>query len=143
MRTEPDSLRIARTFDAPRARVYRAWTERADLARWYAPAEGMTLSIDALEVRPGGRYQATFGMPGEVPIVEAGEYREVVPERRLAFDVTLARGGDLFSRTRCTVDFVDRGPRTQLVPTDVDDAAGEHASGWGTALNQLARLFAG
>jgi uncharacterized protein YndB with AHSA1/START domain len=143
MSTEPASLRIARTFDAPCERVYRAWTDRADLGRWYVPVEGMTLSIDALDVRPGGRFQATFGMPGEVPIVEANEYREVVPERRLAFDATLARGGSVFSPTRCTVEFVDRGARTQLVLTDVDDDAGEHAGGWGVALNQLARILGG
>src|SRR6185436_2018263 len=56
-----DSLRIARTFSASRARVYRAWTDAADLARWYAPGDGMQLSIDALDVRVGGRYHATFG----------------------------------------------------------------------------------
>ena len=94
----------------------------------------MTLSIDALDVRVGGRYQATFGIPGEAPIVEAGEYREVAPDERLVFDVSLARGGTVFSRTRCTVEFLDRGERTQLVLTD----AGEHASGWGMALNHLA-----
>ena len=143
MRTEPDGLRIARTFDAPRARVYRAWTDAAEMARWYSPDERMTLAIDALDVSPGGRYQATSGRPGEVPIVEAGEYREVVPGRRLAFDVTLARGGDVFSRTRCTVEFVDHGERTQLVLTEDGDDAGEHASGWGVGLNQLARLLAG
>jgi uncharacterized protein YndB with AHSA1/START domain len=102
----------------------------------------MTLSIDALDVRVGGRYQATFGMPGEVPIVEAGEYREVAPGRRLAFDLTLARDGSVFSRTRCTVEFLDRGERTQLVLDDEGDDAGEHASGWGQALNHLAQLLA-
>jgi uncharacterized protein YndB with AHSA1/START domain len=139
MTTASDSLRIVRTFDAPRDRLYRAWTNAADLARWYSPADGMTLSIDAIDVRPGGRFQATFGMPGDVPFVESGEYREVVPGERLAFDMTLARGGDVFSRTRCCVDFVDRGARTQLVLTDEGDGAGEHAVGWGQALNQLSR----
>ena len=102
----------------------------------------MTLSIDARDVRVGGRYQATSGMRGEVPIVEAGEYREVAPDERLVFDVSLARGGTVFSRTRCTVEFLDRGERTQLVLTDDGDAAGEHASGWGMALNHLPRVLA-
>src|SRR5438034_9011627 len=86
----------------------RAWTDAAEMARWYSPADGMTLSIDALEVRVGGRYQATSGMPGETPFVEAGEYRKVEPGRLLEFDMSLARGGTVFSRTRCTVEFLDR-----------------------------------
>jgi hypothetical protein len=31
----------------------RAWIDAGDMARWYAPADGMTLSIDALDVRVG------------------------------------------------------------------------------------------
>ncbi|HJQ84890.1 MAG TPA: SRPBCC domain-containing protein, partial [Candidatus Binatia bacterium] len=126
-----DGVRIARTFDAPRARVYRAWTDAADLGRWYTCADGMAVSIDALDVRPGGRYQATFGRPGETPFVERGEYTDVVPDERLAFDMTLARAGTVFSRTRCTVELIARGERTQLVLTDVGDGAGDHATGWG------------
>ena len=137
-----DGLRIARTFPAPRARVYRAWTNAADLARWYAPGEGMNLSIDALDVRVGGRLQATFGMPGESPFVETNEFREVVPDERLVFDMTLARDGRVFSRSRCTVELIARGERTQLVLTDEGEDAGEHASGWAPALNNLAKLLA-
>jgi uncharacterized protein YndB with AHSA1/START domain len=142
MSIHPDSLRIVRTFDAPRARLYRAWTDAADLARWNFCTDGMTLVVDALDVRVGGRYQATFGLPGEVPIVETDEYREVVPGERLAFDVTLARGGAVFSRTRCTAEFRDRDGRCQLFLTEEGDDAGEHAGGWGAALNRLARLLA-
>jgi uncharacterized protein YndB with AHSA1/START domain len=141
MTTHLDSLRIARTFPASPARVYRAWTDAAEMARWYTPGEGMTLTIDALDVRVGGRYQATFGKPGDVPFVEAGEYREVVPGRRLVFDMSLARGSNVFSRTRCTLEFVDRDGRTQLILTDEGDAAGEHATGWGPALDHLAQLL--
>ena len=142
MTTTPDSLRIARTFAAPAARVYRAWTDAADLARWNFCTDGMTATVETVDVRVGGRYRASFGFPGEPPIVETNEYREVVPERRLVFDNTLARGDTVYSRTRCTVEFVDRGDRTQLVLTEEGGDAGEHASGWGNGFNRLARLLA-
>lgn len=140
--TADDNLRIARTIDAPRERVYRAWTDAGDIARWNIPADGMTLTVDALDVRAGGRYQGRFGLPGDVQFVEINEYRDVVPGRRLVFDMTIARGDAVISRTRCAVEFVDRGGRTQIVLTDDGEGAGEHASGWGTALNQLAELLA-
>jgi uncharacterized protein YndB with AHSA1/START domain len=137
-----DGLRIARTFPAPRARVYRAWTDAGDLARWYAPGDGMNLSIDALDVRVGGRFQATFGIPGERPFVEVNEFRAVVPGERLVFDMSLARDGQVFSRSRCTVELVAREDRTQLILTDEGADAGKHASGWAPALDNLERLLA-
>ena len=32
------TLQIKRTFRAPRDKVFRAWTDRAGLARWFAPS---------------------------------------------------------------------------------------------------------
>ncbi len=137
-----DSLRIARTLDAPTERVYRAWTDATDLARWNTPGDGMTLTVDTLDVRVGGRYRGRFGAPGDVSFVETNEYRDVVPGRRLVFDMIIARGDAVLSRTRCAVDFIDRGGRTQIVLPDDGEGAGEHAAGWGTALNHLAEVVA-
>jgi len=53
----------------------------------------------------------------------------------------VARGSDVFSRTRCTVEFVDRDGRTQLILTDEGDGAGDHATGWAPALDHLAQLL--
>jgi uncharacterized protein YndB with AHSA1/START domain len=142
MSTTPDSLRIARTFDAPPGRLYRAWTDADDLARWNFCTDGMTVAVETVDVRVGGRYRASFGLPGDVPIVETNEYREVVPGRRLVFDNTLARGDAVYSRTRCTVEFLDRGERTQLILTEEGDSAGEHASGWGHGFDRLAQIVA-
>ena len=142
MTTTPDGLRIVRTFDAPCARVYRAWTDAGELARWNFCTDGMTASVETVDVRAGGHYRASFGFPGDVPIVETNDYREVVPGRRLVFDNTLACGDAVYSRTRCTVEFIERGDRTQLVLTDEGDGAGEHASGWGLGFNRLAQMFA-
>jgi uncharacterized protein YndB with AHSA1/START domain len=142
MSSETDGLRIVRTFEVPRERMYRAWTDAADLARWNYPAGDMTLTIDTVDVRVGGRYQSTFGRPGELPWVESCEYREVVPGRRLAFDSIVSRAGTVVARTRCTVEFLDRGTSMQIILTDEGDGAGEHAGGWGHGLDQLAKLLA-
>ena len=32
---EPREITITRVFDAPRERVWRAWTEPAEIARWW------------------------------------------------------------------------------------------------------------
>jgi uncharacterized protein YndB with AHSA1/START domain len=45
-----------RAFDAPRALVFRAWTEPALLAQWLGPKR-LTMRIDELDCRDGGRYR--------------------------------------------------------------------------------------
>ena len=49
--TEPkahENLTLRRIYDAPPERVFRAWTDPAELARWNVPADGWT--IEVLEV---------------------------------------------------------------------------------------------
>ena len=55
---EPREITITRVFDAPRERVWRAWTEPSEIARWWGkrgwstPPESVTL-----DVRPGGVFR--------------------------------------------------------------------------------------
>ncbi|MGI8964161.1 MAG: SRPBCC domain-containing protein, partial [Thermomicrobiales bacterium] len=46
-------LVITRTFDAPRNLVYKAWTDPAQLAKWFGPNQ-FTIPVCELDVRPGG-----------------------------------------------------------------------------------------
>lgn len=38
-------LRTERTFAAPRDRVYRAWTDAGELARWFAPGDDYVTEV--------------------------------------------------------------------------------------------------
>jgi uncharacterized protein YndB with AHSA1/START domain len=49
---------ISREFDAPRALVYRAYTDPTLLVQWLGPRR-MTMTIDRYEVRDGGRWRYT------------------------------------------------------------------------------------
>ncbi len=44
---------ITRMFDAPRALVFKAWTDPRHVARWWGP-KGVTNPVCELDVRPGG-----------------------------------------------------------------------------------------
>ena len=46
---------ITREFNAPRERVWQAWTEREQLVRWFGP-KGSTISHAMLDFRPGGTF---------------------------------------------------------------------------------------
>jgi uncharacterized protein YndB with AHSA1/START domain len=50
----PDlDLTLNRVIRAPRAAVWRAWTDPSQLAQWWVPAPTVA-RVDRLEVRPGG-----------------------------------------------------------------------------------------
>jgi uncharacterized protein YndB with AHSA1/START domain len=55
MTTDPPDLVVTRVFDAPRALVYRAFTDPEQLAAWWGPT-GSERPLDQmdLDVRPGG-----------------------------------------------------------------------------------------
>ena len=53
---DPDlDLRIDRVIRAPRVRVWEAWTDPLDLARWWLPAPTQC-RVDHLDVVPGGAF---------------------------------------------------------------------------------------
>jgi uncharacterized protein YndB with AHSA1/START domain len=96
---EPREITITRVFDAPRERVWRAWTEPAEIARWWGkrgwstPPESVTL-----DVRPGGvfRLNSINDEDGrEMPLDTV--FHEVSEPERLVFGaatVTLTDLGD-------------------------------------------------
>ncbi len=49
-------------FNAPRALVYKAWTEADRLQKWWGP-KGSKIRVARLEVKPGGIFLYSMGMP--------------------------------------------------------------------------------
>ncbi len=58
------SLQIRRTVRATPSRVYRSWTEPAQVARWFAPNRDFQVVVHQLDVRPGGGYLIEMKHPG-------------------------------------------------------------------------------
>ena len=144
--TEPtptETLTLRRIYEAPPERVFRAWTDPAELERWNSPRDGWTLQVLELDLRVGGHYRAAFGPPGEEPYIENDEYLEITRPKRLMFTETISRGGKILQQTVCTVEFNDLGGRTEVVVTDRGTGAEVHRGGWTNALEHLAELLAG
>lgn len=55
-------LSIRREFDAPRALVWKMWTDPAHVAVWWAP-EHFTTPVVQMEVRPGGSIHVVMRAP--------------------------------------------------------------------------------
>ncbi len=81
---EHRALVLSRLIAAPRAKVYRAWTEPELLTQWFAP-QPWTTSHAELDVRPGGASLIAMRGPDGNEFANRGVFLDVVANRRLVF----------------------------------------------------------
>jgi len=74
----------SRVFNAPRERVWDAWTQREQMMRGFGP-KGFTMSQAQLDFRPGGVFHYCLKSPDGKEMWGKFVYREIVPEERLVF----------------------------------------------------------
>ena len=55
-------LVLERVIDAPRERVFEAWTKPEQMAQWFAP-KPFQLVIHTMDFRPGGRFSMAMRGP--------------------------------------------------------------------------------
>lgn len=79
------TLHLQRSFDAPRALLWRAWSRPECLAAWMGPAEWPAFSVIS-DFRVGGVWRIGLRSPetGE-ELWQGGTYTEIVEPRRLSF----------------------------------------------------------
>jgi uncharacterized protein YndB with AHSA1/START domain len=77
---EGGDLSFERTFDAPRALVWRAFTDAELIPLWWG-RHGSTTRVEALDVRPGGRWRFVSSAPDREDVAFFGEFLSVDPPR--------------------------------------------------------------
>src|SRR5690242_12908512 len=75
---------IFRTFDAPRALVWKVCTEPEHMKEWFAP-KGFTGRAVKMEFRPGGTYLYCLRSPDGHEMWGKCVYREIVPPDKLVY----------------------------------------------------------
>ncbi|WP_225800913.1 SRPBCC domain-containing protein [Streptomyces sp. NK15101] len=153
--TELTAIAVTRVLDAPRAEVYRAWTEPERFAQWWGP-RGFTTepSTVALDVRVGGTWKATMAAEGIGEFPFTGVYREVVANERLVFTLVDPNDENVAERAErgeaeelTTVTFEDHDGGTTLCFQQVGrldtEKAAEVEAGWNSFLDCLADHLAG
>lgn len=78
---------LNRTFDAPRERVWRAWTEADLIARWYGP--GVESHVHKLDLRDGGVWLHEMRM-GAMSMYQRMDYVRVQPPHKLVMTMSNA-----------------------------------------------------
>jgi uncharacterized protein YndB with AHSA1/START domain len=95
-----------RVVDAPRERVFRAWTEPEILARWWGP-KGFTNEFEEFEPRPGGAWRFVMRGPDGRGYPNESVFVEVAPERIVFRHVSLPK-------YQMTADFADESGKTRI-----------------------------
>ena len=139
------SVTLKRRLNARPEKVYAAWTDAAQLMRWFGPADTVPGSVEAdMDVRAGGRYRVRFKTQNGEQHQVGGVYQEVVPNERLVFSwawhstpereslvtVTMKADGDATILTLLHEKFFDQA------------AADGHRRGWTGTLDKLEAYFA-
>jgi len=139
-------LRIVRMFDAPRALVFRQWTDPLQLMTWFAP-DGYTCTDCQADVRLGGRWHVEYRSDqGEVH-VESGEFRAIVANEKLELSLTQQdRKGNVGPETIVSLSFASKGARTEMtfVQTgyESDKQRDGNAAGWNECFGKIDRQLA-
>jgi uncharacterized protein YndB with AHSA1/START domain len=133
---------IERVFDAPRDRVYAAFTDPELIPEWWGRYED-TVTVDKMEVRDGGEWRfVTVSGGGRDKEGEEhafrGVFREVVPPERIVW--TFEWEGMKGYITVETVTFEDLGEQTKVSSRSLffttEERDGMLESGMEIGLNQ-------
>ncbi len=137
------ALHIRRVFNAPRKRLFQAWTDPQRMIEWFCHAKpNMTGRLIEMDVRPGGRYGFDVSSPEGKVFRLRGEYREIKPPEKLVFTWYWETEPE-YGEMMVTLEFVDLGDKSELILTHErfasDDSRDKHNSGWAFVLDSLQR----
>jgi uncharacterized protein YndB with AHSA1/START domain len=83
---EKERLVITRVFDAPRALVWKAWTDPKYVMQWWGP-KGFTAPSCEMDFRVGGKFLWCMRTPDGQEGWNGGEYYEIVPHEKIVYSM--------------------------------------------------------
>jgi uncharacterized protein YndB with AHSA1/START domain len=156
-----NEITVLSNFDAPREKMWKAWTDPEDVKKWWGP-KGFTSPEIKIDLRVGGKYLYCMrgaGLDGVVrDFWNVGKFTEIVPMKRIVSTLSFAdeKGnpvpathygmpGDWPMEVIATVTFeeVEAG-KTKLTVREVGipGEMGEPARmGWGQQFDTLVELL--
>lgn len=165
MSDSPERFVITRSFAASRERLWQAWTDPEQMARWLGP-KGTTGTTLAADVRPGGLLHWRMDGADGSAMWGRAVYREVSAPERLVYVQSFSDPAGGIARAPffegrwplemlTIVTFEEEGDRTRvtLIWSPLGAEADEQANfvsnipsmhgGWGNSFDQLEALVGG
>jgi uncharacterized protein YndB with AHSA1/START domain len=142
-------LVLTRLIDAPREKLFRAWTDPALMERWFCPKPWFVSDVK-LDLRAGGSSSMFINGPNGEKSPNRGVYLDVVKNERIVFTDAYTEAWKPSEKPFFTaiVTFEDEGGKTRYTARalhwtaadrDQHEKMGFH-DGWGKAADQLEAL---
>jgi len=111
VKSRANEIHIVRTYDAPVAAVWDAWTDPDQVAQWWGP-RGFTLTTHSKDFRVGGVWKYTMHGPDGTDYPNVTPYLEIEKHKKLVYD----HGGseDRPPMFRVTVVFSESDGKTTM-----------------------------
>ena len=116
-------IALTRVFDAPRERVFDAWTDPEQVVQWWGP-HGFTTTVHEMDVRVGGVWRFTMHGPDGTDYPNRVEFVEVTKPERLVYNHG-PEGESAIKEFHVTVTFEDEDGKTRLTLRMVAESAAE------------------
>jgi len=134
---------ITRIFDAPRERVFEAWTDPGAVVDWFGPGH-MTTERVHIDLRVGGRYELTMVRTDGSEFPVGYDIVELDPPALLVLRSDPMPEHGMTEPTVVRVELHDHGDKTRMTLVDGPMPGAEHAAaGWDAAFDKLAARLAG
>jgi uncharacterized protein YndB with AHSA1/START domain len=146
---------LERTYDAPLDKVWRAWTEAEQVAKWWGP-NGTNNKSCVWEARPGGKTHTVvlagkdFGPAQGQEWESLGEFQSVTPREKLVFTNNPIINGQPVAEHLVTATFKEESGQTKVnihlkitITEDTQEAKGALAGipwGWNQQMDKLAKV---
>ena len=151
---------LTRTLNAPRATVWRAWTDPAELVWFLNPGAAAPAEPISVDLRVGGAFRVHMIIDDDLDYMTGGIYREIVPVERLVFEWGAVGGWPDLDPAKpddaplTILEFTEAGPNTTEMslrvafPDSMADArsaewltTGMH-EGWSMTIDRLVEQLA-
>ncbi len=144
-------LQLSRVMDAPRALVWKAWSEPEHLKQWWAPKPWVT-PLCEFDLRTGGTFRTVMRGPEGQEFDNSGVFLEIVPQKKIVFTDAYVNAWTPSAKPFMTaiITMEDEGRKTKYAARVLHWSAAdleEHVKmgfhdGWGTCADQLAAVAA-
>lgn len=144
--TEDDGivLEMNRVFNAPRERVFEAWSNYEAMSQWFGP-EGCTVAEGKIDFQVGGTYRLAVDTPENGQVAVGGTYTAIDPPETIAFTWKWEHSESSQEPMQVKIELAELGEnQTELRLTQTNfpdrDTAEHHTQGWGSTFDKLAPL---
>ena len=146
--SDENLVRLTRVMRASPGAVFSAWTEPAQLERWWTGVGGWVEATADVDLRVGGRYHFAMRDEGGALHGVLGVYTEVVPPERLGFtwtwenEPTVMRGSE-GTLVEVAIGEAPGGTQVTLTHSGLGNklVRDMHEEGWNALLTSLFGLL--